>query len=144
MWTDLEKVHYWKGKWENCSLEWHNLLSSLNVIKMIKSRRMGWVCHVATLGYEKCIENFIEKPDGKRPRLKHLGLYCHESQGCYYLNWSPPTQNRSKGQVFFFFCNPWIPAPHLFSIMTRLHVFIYLFIHSFIWLVGWLIGWLVT
>jgi hypothetical protein len=83
---------------------------------MIKSRLMGWVCHVATLGYEKRVENFTEKPDGKRSLLKHLGLYYNESQWCYNLNWSPPTQNRGKGQVFFF--NSWFPERHLFSIMT--------------------------
>jgi len=47
---------------------------------------MGWVCHVETLGCEKCMENFIERHGGKRPLLRHLELYYNESQWCYYLN----------------------------------------------------------
>jgi len=66
---------------------------------------MGWVCHVETLGCEKCMENFIERHDGERPLIGYLGLYYNESQWCYYLNRSPPTQNRGKGQGFFKFLN---------------------------------------
>jgi hypothetical protein len=42
--------------------ELHNLHSSLNIIRIIESRRVRWVVHVAPMGVE-CI---FEKPEGKR------------------------------------------------------------------------------
>jgi hypothetical protein len=35
--------------------ELHNLYFSPNVIRMIKSSKMRWTCHVARLGKEECI-----------------------------------------------------------------------------------------
>lgn len=58
------------------------------------------VCRVATPGYEKYVQNFIDKPEGKMPLLGHLGLYYNESQRCYYFSWCPLTQNNGKGKDF--------------------------------------------
>lgn len=58
------------------------------------------MCCVASPGYKKCIENFIDKPDGKMPLIRHLGLYYKEPQMCHYFNWCPPTQNNGKGKNF--------------------------------------------
>jgi hypothetical protein len=38
--------------------ELHNLYASPNTIRMIKSRRMGWMGDVAHMGDEKSIQNF--------------------------------------------------------------------------------------
>jgi hypothetical protein len=48
--------------------ELHNLYSSPNIIRMIKSRRMRWACHVARM-WEKnnAYRILVEKPEGKRP-----------------------------------------------------------------------------
>jgi hypothetical protein len=48
--------------------ELHNLYSSPNVIRMIKSGRMRWVGHVAQKeeGRNAC-RIFVGKPEGKRP-----------------------------------------------------------------------------
>jgi hypothetical protein len=35
--------------------EFHNMYSSPNIIRMMKSRRMRWVGHVARMGEEECI-----------------------------------------------------------------------------------------
>jgi hypothetical protein len=35
----------------------HNLYSSLNIVRVIKSRRMRWAGHVACMG-ERCLQGF--------------------------------------------------------------------------------------
>jgi hypothetical protein len=46
----------------------HNLYSSPNIIRMIRSRRMRWAEHVTGKGVEKeCIRILMGKPEGKRP-----------------------------------------------------------------------------
>jgi hypothetical protein len=48
--------------------ELHNLPSSPDIIRMIKSRRMRWAWHVARMGEEMKSYRFLAgKPDGKRP-----------------------------------------------------------------------------
>jgi hypothetical protein len=48
--------------------EFHNLYSSLNIIRMIKSRRMRWVGHVARMGTTgNAYRIFVGKPERKRP-----------------------------------------------------------------------------
>jgi hypothetical protein len=41
--------------------ELHSLYSSLNIVRVIRSRRMRWAGHVARMGL------FVERPEGKRP-----------------------------------------------------------------------------
>jgi transcription termination factor 2 len=48
--------------------ELHNLYSSPNIIRMIKSRRMRWAGHVARMGETRnAYRIFVGKPEGKRP-----------------------------------------------------------------------------
>jgi hypothetical protein len=48
--------------------ELHNLYSSPNIIRMIKSKRMRWSGHVACIGEMRNLYIiFIGKPEGKRP-----------------------------------------------------------------------------
>jgi hypothetical protein len=47
--------------------ELHNLYVSPNILRFIKSRRMGWVRHVARMGYEK-YQILFGKLKGKRPQ----------------------------------------------------------------------------
>jgi hypothetical protein len=50
------------------SEELHNLFSSPNTIRQIKSRRMRWTGHVAGMGEErKLYKVFVRKSEGKRP-----------------------------------------------------------------------------
>ena len=44
--------------------EFHDLYSSLNIFRAIKSRRMRWVLHVACMGERRVL---VGKPEGKRP-----------------------------------------------------------------------------
>jgi hypothetical protein len=51
--------------------ELHNLYSSANIIRMIKSRRMKWAGHVARM--EKKTNEYgtlVGKPEGKKPLVR--------------------------------------------------------------------------
>jgi hypothetical protein len=53
----VEKLH---------NKELHDLYSSPNIIKMIKSRRMRWVGHVARMGEKRNVYRLlVGKPEGK-------------------------------------------------------------------------------
>jgi hypothetical protein len=57
--------------------ELHNLYSSPNIIKMIKSRRMRWAGHVTRMGeMRNAYMILVGKPEGKRPlgRPRHRWL----------------------------------------------------------------------
>jgi hypothetical protein len=48
--------------------ELHNLYSSRNIIRIIKSRRMRWAEHAARMGEKRNVDRIlVEKPEGKRP-----------------------------------------------------------------------------
>jgi hypothetical protein len=48
--------------------ELHNLYTSPNVIRVIKSRRMGWAGHVSVMGKMRNAYNILaRKPEGKSP-----------------------------------------------------------------------------
>ena len=48
--------------------ELNDLYSSLNIVRVIKSRRMRWAVHVARLGEKRGVYRvLVEKPEGKRP-----------------------------------------------------------------------------
>jgi hypothetical protein len=48
--------------------ELHNLYSSLNIVRVIKSRKMGWVEHVACMGEGRDVHRvLVGRPEGKRP-----------------------------------------------------------------------------
>jgi hypothetical protein len=56
------------GDWRKLHNEEHNLYSSPNIIRMIKSRRMRWVWHVARMGEKMTAYRIlVRKPEGKKP-----------------------------------------------------------------------------
>jgi hypothetical protein len=57
------------GEWRKLhSEELHNLYSSPNIIRQVKSRGMRWAEHVACMGEErKVYKVLVGKPKGKRP-----------------------------------------------------------------------------
>jgi hypothetical protein len=56
------------GEWRKLhSEELHNLYSSTDIIRQIKSRRMRWARHVVRIGEErKVYKVLVVKPEGKR------------------------------------------------------------------------------
>jgi hypothetical protein len=58
------------------SKEFHSLYSSPNIFRQIKSRRMWWAGHVARMGEERKVNEFLwGKCEGKR-RLGRLREVC--------------------------------------------------------------------
>jgi hypothetical protein len=57
------------GQWKKLhSGELHNLYSSPDIIRQIKSRRMRWAGHVARMGEGRNVYRvWMGKPEGKRP-----------------------------------------------------------------------------
>jgi hypothetical protein len=57
------------GEWRKLhSEDLHNLYSSPNIIRQIKSRRIRWTGHVARMGEERKEDKvLVRKPEGKRP-----------------------------------------------------------------------------
>jgi hypothetical protein len=57
------------GEWRKLhSGELHNLYSTPDIIRQIKSRRMRWAGHAARMGEERNMYRaFVGKPEGKRP-----------------------------------------------------------------------------
>jgi hypothetical protein len=57
------------GEWRKLhNEEIHNLYSSTDIIRQIKSRRMRWAGHVARMGEEKKLYKvLVGKSEGKRP-----------------------------------------------------------------------------
>jgi hypothetical protein len=54
--------------------EHQSLYSSPNIVRVIKSRRMRWVGHVAHMGKGRSVYSvLVGRPEGKRPlgRLRH-------------------------------------------------------------------------
>jgi hypothetical protein len=55
-------------KGRNDNEELHNLYSSPDIVRHIKSRRMNWAGHVARMGVDIIVYMvLVGKPEGKRP-----------------------------------------------------------------------------
>ena len=78
------------GEWRRLhNKELNDLYSSPNIVRVIKSRRMGWAGHVARMGEEMGVHRVLRgKPEGKRPlgrpRRRREDL---QVVGCGYMDW---------------------------------------------------------
>jgi len=90
------------GEWRRLHNEKLNdLYSSHNIVRVIKSRRMRWVGHVARMSEERGVYRvLVEKPEGRRPlgrpRRRWVGNIKTNLQevGCGYMDWIGLAQDR--------------------------------------------------
>ena len=83
--------------------ELNNLHSSLNIVRVIKSRRMRWAGHVACMGEERRVYRvLLGKPEGRRPLgrprrrwVDNIRMVLQEV-GCGYMGWIGLAQDRDR------------------------------------------------
>jgi hypothetical protein len=86
--------------------EHHSLYSSLNIVRVIKSRRMRWVGHVAHMGEGRGFYMvLVGRPKGKRPLGRprcrwedNIKMYFREI-GIDGVNWIHLAQGRVQWQA---------------------------------------------
>jgi hypothetical protein len=92
---DLRKLH---------NEELHNLYSSPNIIRMIKSRRMRWAEHVARMGETRNVYAILvgkpeeERPIGRRRWVDNIKMDLREI-GWDGMDWIELPQDRDQWRV---------------------------------------------
>jgi len=83
--------------------ELHDLYSSPNIVRVIKSRRMRWAGHVARMGARRGLYRvLVGKPEGKRPlgrprhRWKDNIKMDLQEMGCGSMDWIELAQDRDR------------------------------------------------
>ena len=81
--------------------------SRLNIVRVIKSRRMRWAGHVARMGEERGVYRvLVGKPEGNRPlgrpRRRWVDNIRMDLQevGCGYMDWIGLAQDRDSWLTF--------------------------------------------
>jgi hypothetical protein len=92
------------GEWRKLhSVELHNLYSSPDIIRQMKSRRMKWAGHVARVGEGTNVYRvLVGKPEGKRPLERprcrwEVGIkMCLGETGWGCVEWIHLAQDRDR------------------------------------------------
>ena len=88
---------------EMANEELKDLISSLNIVWVIKTRRMRWGGHVAHMGQEKGVYRvLVGKPEGKRPLERPRRRWVDnirmdlQEVGFGYMDWIGLAQDRDR------------------------------------------------
>jgi hypothetical protein len=95
------------GSWRILHNELHSLYSSPNIVRVIKSRKMRWIGHVARMGEGRGVYRvLVGRPQWKRPlgRPSHrwednIKMYLRET-GIDGANWILLAQDRVRWRAF--------------------------------------------
>ena len=92
------------GDWKRLrNEELNDLYCSPHIVRVIKSRRMRWAGHVASMGEERGVYRvLVGKPEGRRPlgrpRCRWVDNIRMDLQevGCGYMEWIGLAQDRDR------------------------------------------------
>jgi hypothetical protein len=95
------------GEWRRLhSEELNDLYCSLNIVLVIKSRRMRLAGHVARMGEERGVYRvLVGKPEGKRPLERPRRRWVDnikmdlQEVGCGYMDWIGLAQDRNRWRM---------------------------------------------
>jgi hypothetical protein len=83
--------------------ELHDLYSSPNIVRVIKSRKICWAGHVTRMGERRCVYRvLVGKPEGKRPlgrprrKWKDNSNMNLQKVGCVGMDWIELAQERDR------------------------------------------------
>jgi hypothetical protein len=91
------------GEWRRLhNEELNDLYSSPNIIRVIKSRGMGWTRHVARMGEKRgAYRILVGRPEGRRPLGKPScrwedNIKMDQGVGCGGMDWIELAQDRDR------------------------------------------------
>ena len=92
------------GEWRGLhNEELNDLYTSPNIVRMIKSRKMRRVGHVARMGEERGVYRvLVGKPEGRRPLRRPRRRWVDnirmdlQEVGCGYMNWIGLAQDKDR------------------------------------------------
>jgi len=106
------------GEWRRLhNEELNDLYCSPNIVRVIKSRRLGWAGHVARMGEEMGVYRvLVGKPEGRR-QLRRPGRRWVDNirtdlqeVGCGYMDWIGLAQDRDRWRKLeSAVMNLWVP-----------------------------------
>jgi len=86
--------------------ELNDLYSSSNIVRVIKSRRMRWVGHVARMGEERGVYGvLVGKPEGRRPLGRPRRRWADnimmdlQEVECGYMDWIRLAKDRDRWRL---------------------------------------------